>query len=99
MEYDSGDGERYRRRLRKQRKYQAAYRRSLEDRRVPERDEVAGAALRVLLETAARHPDGGHGWIDVAVRDLVSRNYDEEASRAAIDGMVARHAARKGRRA
>lgn len=48
--HDPRDAQRYRARLRKQRDYQRKYRERLGSVRAPERDDVASAALRVLID-------------------------------------------------
>lgn len=56
--HDPRDAQRYRARLRKQRDYQRKYREKLGSARAPERDDVASAALRVLIDgiVAREHP-------------------------------------------
>lgn len=50
--HDQQDLARYRRRKKKQREYQAAYRERLEEAKIPERDDVANELLRVFLMAA-----------------------------------------------
>ena len=94
MEYDPRDGERYRRRLKKQRNYQSEYRKSLEEDGIPERDDIAAATLRVMLNTTVQNPDRVNGWIQLVAKNLAEgkEEFDCEAVERTIQAMVDRHA-------
>ncbi len=91
MDYDPRDGERYRRRLKKQRGYQAAHRIKLESKGIPDRDKVAAATLRMMLGSAAANPERANQWIPRVV-EYLSEKFDPKASEETIRAMVERHA-------
>ncbi len=61
------------------------------DRR-PERDDVAGAALRFLLNTAVRHPERAPAWTVALARDLagLDKPFDPVKTTAVVEAMIER---------
>ncbi len=97
-DFDLTASRRYRARLAKQRSYQANYRAGLKAKKVPERDDVAGAALRVFLVSAAGRADAARGLIGAIAEDLTGRGFNEHATIAALTSMVDRYARASRRR-
>lgn len=98
MEYDPRDGERYRRRIKKHRDYQSDYRDRQKEAGAPDRDDVAGAALRLLLGSAAHNPDAANKWIPCVVEDLAARKFSAEVVEKSIRAMIERHSRSPRRR-
>lgn len=86
---------RYRRRLRKQRAYQADYRDRLRKTGTPDRDDFATAALRIVVSSSARDFDRhGAQWERVLARELSRTGFDATCTAQAFRKMVVREVKR-----
>jgi hypothetical protein len=81
-------------RRRKQKGYQAGYRRRLKCGRVPDRGDMAAACLRRVLAAWANRPDAGQDLRQAVLDDLTGRFSREQAERV-LDAMI--HRTRKTR--
>ncbi len=76
-------------RRRKQKGYQAGYRKRLKCGRVPDREDVAAACLRRVLAAWANRPDAGQALRQAMLDDLTGRFSREQAERV-LDAMIHR---------
>jgi hypothetical protein len=102
--HDAEDLRRFRDRKRKQKEYQADYRRKLKKQRTPTRDDIAAGMLAFSLEALARKTREQR---DVSFRKLAEhlatvgvgkRKFDREATIEACRAMVEREIKRLRRR-
>ncbi len=86
---------RYRRRLRKQRAYQAEYREKLRRSGTPDRDDFAAAVLRIVVSGSARDIDRhGPQWERLIVRELSGKGFEAAVVAQAFRRMVVREVRR-----
>jgi len=77
------------RRLKKQKAYSEAHRQRLTDARCPDRDEVASAAIKVIIDFMAHDTHSiGERFISALVRELVARDFCQEQSLNKLKAMV-----------
>lgn len=88
--HDQQDLTKYRRRKRKQREYQQAYRERLKGARTPERDDVAAELMRVFLATVAVDHSQVADLSRALFSGLQARGYDRAASVEQVKAMARR---------
>lgn len=93
--HDPRDAQRYRARLRKQRDYQRKYRERLGSVRAPERDDVASAALRVLLDAVVAREPSAALLVSRTVDTLEKIGFDRAETMRRLRKML-RHRAKTG---
>jgi hypothetical protein len=76
-------------RKRKQAGYQADYRQRLKDDKVPDREDVAAACLRLVLSVWANRPDAGQD-LRRATLDELSGRFSHEQAEKVLDAMIDR---------
>jgi hypothetical protein len=82
-------------RLRKQREYQADYRDRLRHSGTPDREDIAGEALLIVLSLSLRDWEGrGARWEQELVQRLLKRGFKAEATSSAFRNMLDREWAR-----
>lgn len=86
--HDPKDAQKYRARLRKQREYQRKYRERLIGQRAPERDDIARACLRALIEAVIRREAHAVPLAVAALDGLAAIGFDREAAHACLRRMV-----------
>jgi Arc/MetJ-type ribon-helix-helix transcriptional regulator len=72
---------------------QAKHRAKNKAKRRPERDDVANAALRLLLTSTVRHPEWATAWTTNIARDLgrLKNPFDPVETAAVFEAMIERH--------
>ena len=78
--------------LKRHRADQARHRAKNKAKKRPERDDVANAALRMLLTAAVRHPERVPTWTNALARDLAGLKvpFDPAETTAVFQAMVER---------
>lgn len=85
---DPKDGQKYRARLRKQREYQRKYRERLISQRTPERDDVAAACLRALINAVIRRDERVVPLVVATLDGLAAVGFDRQVAHARLRRMV-----------
>ena len=86
--YDPRDAQKYQARLRKQREYQRKYRERLISERTPERDDVAAACLRALIDAVIRRDERVVPLVLATLHGLAAVGFDRKAAHARLRRMV-----------
>ena len=82
-------GRRRQRRRMKQRGYSEAYRQKLSDANCPDRDDIAAAAIRVVIQLVAEKKPGVNQLFFEALRtELEAKGFSGEASMEKLKSMV-----------
>ncbi|KAA2235589.1 hypothetical protein [Salinarimonas soli] len=95
--YDPSELRQYRARKRAQRRYQADYRERLKVDGIPERDDVAAAALRVVLRALDRNPAAWETLRVGLLNEIARAGFTRAHAAERLDAMVARQARQEAR--
>ncbi len=92
MEYGPGDAEKYRQRLKNQRRLQRIHREMQEEEGIPERDDVAKVVLAELLDHCLTQPEMVDGFVKRMADRLTreKKQFDPDRSAETIRNMIDR---------
>ncbi|MGJ3264327.1 MAG: hypothetical protein ACFE0R_13930 [Salinarimonas sp.] len=94
--FDGEDARRYRRRLKRQRKYQSDYREQLKGAGIPETRDLAAAAFAILVEDLAARPREPALAFAKKIAERLPTRFDRGEAVRAIGRLMARARQRQG---